>query len=582
MKAQKLFCFGAILLLAILPIMAQTLTQQNPAGDKHRHHHYKLIDLGTFGGPQSYVSIPPSSYAPVLNNRGDLSGWADTPNKDPYPDFCFNEDCYTSHTFVWRAGQMTDLGTLPSGASSASAWISSRGLIAGASENGQIDPLISEPEIRAVLWQEGGITDLGTLEGGYESAANAVNNQGVVVGWSTNTVADPFPGVDGGASVGLGYQTRAFLSQNGAGQDLGTLRTGTDATVYLVNENGQAAGDSFTDQTLNTTATCGTNVPTQDPFFWDKEKGMIDIGTLGGVCGFASGMNSRGQVVGLSDLAGDQKWHAYVWNRHGKIQDLGTFGGSNSSAIAVNDAGHVIGWADLLGDKSLHAFLWRHGKKSDLGTLHKDPCSQSFGLNSHDQVVGISVPGCDFENQSAYSAFLWQDGEGIVDLNALVSHGSDLHLAMPETVNDRGEIAGVGFLANGYEHAFVLIPCDQNHAGVEGCDYSLANSVAAIPESAASVMHELTTTAPRNARGLSSLTHRREIHLPRSPVSDEFDSFQGNPNWEERLVPEKHAMQELDSFKGSRCLRRGSQCLPWIKCCPGLTCVPASTRAYCE
>ncbi len=29
------------------------------------------------------------------------------------------------------------------------------------------------------------------------------------------------------------------------------------------------------------------------------------------------------------------------------------------------------------------------------------------------------------------------------------------------------------------------------------------------------------------------------------------------------------------------CLPYGSQCLPWAKCCPGLTCVPASTRAFC-
>lgn len=75
----------------------------------------------------------------------------------------------------------------------------------------------------------------------------------------------------------------------------------------------------------------------------------------------------------------------------------------------------------------------------------------------------------------------------------MVSHGSDLHLAMPETINDRGEIAGVGFLASGYEHAFVLIPCDKNHVGVEGCDYSLVSSVAATHESIASVMNDLTT-----------------------------------------------------------------------------------------
>lgn len=499
-----------VVLVTTPQLPAQELTQQ---GGK-KHHHYKLIDLGTFGGPQSYVSIPPSSYAPVLTNRGDVTGWADTSTSDPYPNFCFNGDCFTSHAFQLHDGELTDLGVLPSGASSASTWISPNGLVAGVSENGQIDPLVAGlPEIRAVVWREDAITDLGTLEGGYESLANAVNDEGAVAGWASNTVSDPFPGVDGGASAGLGYQTRAFLSLDGTMQDLGTLGTGTDATVYLVNEHGQVAGDSFTDQALNTTATCGTNVPTQDPFFWDKDRGMIDIGTLGGVCGFASGLNNRGQVVGLSDLAGDQQWHAYLWDlRHDqKPRDLGTFGGSNSSALTINDTGHVIGWANLPGDKSIRAFLWRNGKKANLGALHNDPCSLAFSLNSNDQVVGVSVPGCDFENEIAYSAFLWEDGEGVVDLNTLIPHGSDLHLAMPETINDHGEIAGIGFLSNGDEHALLLIPCDESNLGIEGCDHGPVDAATATRELPAPVMHEPTTTAPRILRPFgrrgSSLRH---------------------------------------------------------------------------
>ena len=150
-------------LLAIVGTTLQLSAQEQ--GGKNRHH-YKLIDLGTLGGPQSYVNIPPSSYAPVLNNRGDITGWADTSTSDPYPNFCFNGDCFTSHAFQLHDSEMTDLGVLPSGASSASTWISPNGLVAGLSQNGQIDPLVTGlPEIRAVLWREGGITDLGTLDG---------------------------------------------------------------------------------------------------------------------------------------------------------------------------------------------------------------------------------------------------------------------------------------------------------------------------------------------------------------------------------------------------------------------------------
>jgi hypothetical protein len=125
------------LLIVVLAIPAQSFAQQ--------HHHYKLIDLGTFGGPQSCVN-PGSgnelgNFAEVLNQAGAVAGWADTASADPFPNFCFNEDCFVSHTFVWKNGAQTDLGALPGGASSGSNWISANGLIAGLSENGEMDRL---------------------------------------------------------------------------------------------------------------------------------------------------------------------------------------------------------------------------------------------------------------------------------------------------------------------------------------------------------------------------------------------------------------------------------------------------------
>ena len=62
------------------------------------------------------------------------------------------------------------------------------------------------------------------------------------------------------------------------------------------------------------------------------------------------------------------------------------------------------------------------------------------------------------------------------DLNALIPPDSALYLQFVQNINDRGEIAGTGVDVSGNTHAFLLIPCDEQHHGVEGCDYSMVDA----------------------------------------------------------------------------------------------------------
>ena len=163
-----------------------------------------------------------------------------------------------------------DLGALPGGSNSCTQSINSRGWIVGGSENGAIDPLTGYPEVRAVLWKDGTIRDLGTL-GGNESVASAINRSGQVAGFASNDIPDSFAG-----DFALGAtQVHAFLWDGGAMRDLGTLG-GPNSIAFNLNDRGQIAGDSNISFTPNSTGNL-----TRVPFLWDDGK-MINLGTLGG------------------------------------------------------------------------------------------------------------------------------------------------------------------------------------------------------------------------------------------------------------------------------------------------------------
>jgi probable HAF family extracellular repeat protein len=489
MNSKTWTCIIALTLFATLAKPLQLAAQDKANSDHHDYHHYQVTDLGTLGGTNSFFDPPGYCCVAVLNGRGAASASAETSTSDPFINFCFAADCLTVHEVVWKDGVLTDLGALPGGASSAPQWISANGLIAGLSENGLTDPLVPGlPEFRAAFWQNGAITDLGTLGGGFEAIANAVNSRGQVVGMTTNTIPDPFSVAFDG-NIGVPYQTRAFLWQNGEMQDLGTLG-GPDAAATVVNERGQIAGNSYINSTANPTG-CEANIPAQHPFLWDKGK-MIDLGSLGGNCAATSAINNRGQVAAGSTLPGDLEFHPALWD-HGTLTDLGTFGGTFGYTNWINEKGAVVGAANFPGDTIGHAALWKKGVMTDLGTLPGYGCSSAQWINSSDQIVGSSS-ACD---GSTNAATLWHNGS-MVDLNTLISSNSTLHLDVAFDVNDRGEIAVNGSDANGNTHAVLLIPCDEDHPGVEGCDYSMVQAATSAQSVAPRYAHSETRRLPQS------------------------------------------------------------------------------------
>lgn len=115
------------------------------------------------GGMQLLGNLPGGqySYAYGINDRGQAVGIADTGG-------------FNYHAFLWtRRRGMVDVGPWTALA------VNNLGQVVG--NNGH-----------AVLWTRGhGLRDLGTLPGGNDSSAAAINEFGQVVGWST-TASSPY------------------------------------------------------------------------------------------------------------------------------------------------------------------------------------------------------------------------------------------------------------------------------------------------------------------------------------------------------------------------------------------------------
>src|SRR4029077_6389274 len=213
-------------------------------------------------------------------------------------------------------------------------------------------------------------------------------------------------------------------------------------------------------------------IPTQHPFFWENGK-MVDIGTLGGTLGSPSWMNNRGQVVGFSPGVTVQNSPAFLWDKEEGLKDLGFLpGGTFGNATWINDAGEIVGGSDS--SNGFHAYFWKKGVMTDLGNLPGDCASQATAINSSGQIVGNGSLDCTNEAH----ALLFENGGAPIDLNTLVAPGSGVTFLNPFNINDRGEIAGFGALTNGDSRAVLLIPCDEDHPDVEGCDYDHVKAVA--------------------------------------------------------------------------------------------------------
>ncbi|TYB82803.1 hypothetical protein FVF75_01045 [Maritimibacter fusiformis] len=237
-----------------------------------------------------------------------------------------------TRAFRWVAGgisgdsgnlQMENLGTLDGGSSSGALDVNADGsVVVGTSD--------SSLGVRAFRWAEGGssgdsenpqMENLGTLDGGFSSAARGVNADGsVVVGYSTSSLGvRAFRWVEGGTAGDAG---------NPEMENLGTLTGGTYSYAHGVSADGSIVV-GFSNSTAGERA-----------FIWrgamqDFDNLIASFPVLANDSAVAAAQQQRalGQTMGQGFLAGDGQIAMRLHGGFGHTAQNPTTVGERSTAL---------------------------------------------------------------------------------------------------------------------------------------------------------------------------------------------------------------------------------------------------------
>lgn len=219
--------------------------------------------------------------------------------------------------------------------------------------------------IAAVFGGGAPVRGLDTL-GGCNSSANAVNEDGFIVGWAE------IPGGEWHAFVSDGSRRLQDISPpNASHSEAKDINAGGMVAGWGINPNGVTRG-----------------------FIYSLRTGAYEhLGTLGGYDSQAFGINDNGHVVGTAELP-DGFGHAFAY-RNGDMEDLGTLGGPESLAFAINRPGDIVGVSNAPGGEE-HAFLWSGGTMYDLNDLvPPGPCVLHMARDISDSGSIVGWGPCD-------------------------------------------------------------------------------------------------------------------------------------------------------------------------------------------
>jgi len=311
-------------------------------------YEYKIIDLGVLQGYHSTAAYGLSNSTHIVGN-------------------IYREKWKDPNAFIWQNNQMTSFGTFPAETEVEAKAVNSAGVSVGHvdSDSALVQAILRESDGAiyqigtlpnhvgsvaeginnrrqvvgysidsigwplAILWEDGLMTNLGTLGGRY-SRANAVNEVGDIVGMADTKRREE----------------HGFILHDGTMYDLGTLG-GSYSEANGINDAGQVVGNSMTSLYMS------------HAFLWENGH-MTDLGTLGGPTSYAFDINNEGIVVGYS-YTNEGEQHAFIYDVEHGMRDLNSLYSAHGpaweaqQALAINDAGQIAAFGTRL--DQIHALL---------------------------------------------------------------------------------------------------------------------------------------------------------------------------------------------------------------------------------
>jgi probable HAF family extracellular repeat protein len=310
---------------------------------------YSAVDLGAI---KDYADT--SAFA--INAKGVIVGQGYDPIK------------FTSRAFIYRSSKIRALVKGEKGTSAAQDINASGQIVGFSAENGPPS---------AVLWDGDEATKLGDFaDGNGSSFATAINDDGVVVGWATDSSGEPM---------------LPFVWNDGELTQLPLLGDGESGLAININAAGVIVGYS-------TSKPAATGA--QHAVSWVDGK-VTELGTIGGDFSQALGINAAGVIVGRSTTDAGQQVrgagsHAIRWDGPDVI-DLGTLeDGEISVAAAINADGLIVGRSSTVPGETgaeNHAFVWRDGDLLDLNDLVEGGSAavldNAYDINDAGQILAM-------------------------------------------------------------------------------------------------------------------------------------------------------------------------------------------------